>query len=83
MNGNEGFRHGFTMVLPWFYHVLHQFQAAFECPVKEMRQHCSKSSERRVAVLCCGPSMIQAARRACVTHSQGVTFDFHCETFEF
>lgn len=54
-------------------------------PPQEMRLHCSKTSEKRVAVLACGPSaMIEDARKQCMTQSrEGVTFDFHSETFEF
>ncbi|CAE7947596.1 noxA, partial [Symbiodinium sp. KB8] len=51
----------------------------------EMRQHCEKASEKRVAVLACGPtSLIKATQQACLKHSHGgIRFDLHSETFEF
>ncbi|CAE7485493.1 DUOX2 [Symbiodinium sp. CCMP2592] len=57
------------------------FNASFD----EMRQHCEKASEKRVAVLVCGPSsLVEATQQACLKHSHsGISFDFHSEIFEF
>ncbi len=51
----------------------------------EMRQHCEKASEKRVAVLVCGPSrLVEATQQACLKHSHsGISFDLHSEIFEF
>lgn len=52
---------------------------------KRMKGFCKAQNERKVAVLTCGPStLVDSVEKMCVKcSSDGVTFDFHKEVFEF